>query len=127
MGKKVDLVRLAEALGDYPFGYLITVDSDFHAHTVAVEPRFADGVLDLGPAGEHTRANVGQHRQVSLVWPPQQPGGYSLMVDGHCEMRGADDMHLLVVPTKALLHRRAQPGSAAAAGGCLHDCVVFSA
>jgi hypothetical protein len=124
MGKKVDLVRFAEALGDYPFGYLITVDDDFHAHTVAVEPVFADGVLHLGPAGEHTRANLDRHPRVSLVWPPVQPGGYSLMLDGRGEL--SDDAQVRVFPSKALLHRRAQPGSAAAATGCLHDCVVFT-
>jgi hypothetical protein len=31
-----------------------------------------------------------------------------------------------VVPTRALLHRSADPDSPAAAKGCLHDCVVFS-
>lgn len=124
MSKKVDLPRLVDALSDYPFGYLVTVDDDFHAHTVAVEPMFADGALQLGPAGEHTRANLGRHPQVSLVWPPAQPGGYSLMVDGRAEL--SDDAQVRVFPSKALLHRRAQPGSPAAATGCLHDCVVFT-
>ncbi len=43
MSVKVDLDRLADALTEYTFAYLVTVDDDYHAHTVAVEPVFADG------------------------------------------------------------------------------------
>ena len=127
--KKVDLERLAAALPDYPFAYLITVDDGYHAHTVTVEPVLRGAVLDVGRIGGRTRKNLGQRSDVTLLWPPSEPGGYSLIVDGTAELsdpeNSADETARLdVVPTRALLHREAD--SPGAAKGCLHDCVVFS-
>lgn len=128
--KKVDFKRLAAALPDYPYGYLITVDEDYHAHTVTVEPTLRDvtdgAVLDVGLIGGRTRGNLAHRRDVTLLWPPSEPGGYSLIVDGRAEVSeaGAEAVRCEVVPTRALLHREAE--SPSAAKGCLHDCVVFS-
>jgi hypothetical protein len=38
MSVRVDLDKLAAALADFTFAYLITVGEDLHAHTVAVQP-----------------------------------------------------------------------------------------
>ncbi|HVQ84109.1 MAG TPA: pyridoxamine 5'-phosphate oxidase family protein [Mycobacterium sp.] len=135
--KRVDVERLAAALADYPFGYLITVDDGYRVHTVTVEPQLRnlpdgpDGpraIVDVGLVGGHTRKNLADRRDVTLLWPPPQPGGYSLIVDGTAEVTDADDetARLGVVPTRALLHREADADSPGAAKGCLHDCVVFS-
>ncbi|MGX9789452.1 pyridoxamine 5'-phosphate oxidase family protein [Mycobacterium sp. MMS18-G62] len=120
MSVKVDLDQLADALAEFAFAYLITVGDDYRAHTVAVDPVLTDGVVDVGPIGNSTRKNVAQHDGVTLVWPPKEPGGYSLIVDG--QGRASDDT-LKVVPSRAVLHRAATPNSPAAATGCLHDCV----
>jgi hypothetical protein len=70
--KKVDFKRLAAALDDYRFAYLVTVDDDYRVHTVTVEPELREQVLDL-PAGEPARtskAAATSHccgRQVSRV------------------------------------------------------------
>ena len=49
--KKVDLKRLAAALPDYPFAYLITVDDGYRVHTVTVEPTLrAYRKVPTGPA-----------------------------------------------------------------------------
>jgi hypothetical protein len=124
--KKVDLGRLAAALDDYPFAYLITVDEDYHAHAVTVEPVLRGAIIDVGLIGGRTRTNLAHHGDVTLLWPPPEPGGYSLIVDGSAEIADADaeTARLGVVPTRALLHREAD--SPSAAKGCLHDCVVFS-
>ncbi|OBH01966.1 hypothetical protein A5696_12840 [Mycobacterium sp. E2699] len=124
--KKVDFERLAAALPDFPFAYLITVGDDYRAHTVTVEPRLRETALDVGLIGGHTRENLARRGDVTLLWPPREPGGYSLIVDGTAEVtEGADEtVRLGVVPTRALLHREAD--SPSAARGCLHDCVVFS-
>lgn len=124
--KKVDFERLAAALADFPFGYLITVDDDYRAHTVTVEPTLREAILDVGLIGGRTRQNLARRRDVTLLWPPTEPGGYSLIVDGSAEVTESDDetARLGVVPTRALLHREAD--SPSAAKGCLHDCVVFS-
>ena len=135
--KRVDVGRLAAALTDYPFGYLITVDDGYRVHTVTVEPRLRDlpggqgAIVDVGLIGGRTRKNLADRRDVTLLWPPREPGGYSLIVDGTAEVTPedpADDetARLGVVPTRALLHREADADSPGAAKGCLHDCVVFS-
>jgi hypothetical protein len=122
MSVKVDLDQLAGALADFTFAYMITVGDDYHAHTVAVEPVLVDGVIDVGPIGKSTRKNVAHHDGVTLVWPPREPGGYTLIVDGHGEPAEAGTS-LKVVPNRAVLHRKAAPDSPATATGCLHDCV----
>jgi hypothetical protein len=138
--KKVDLNRLAAALPDYPFAYLITVDDNYRAHTVTVEPELRDlpdgsagpegpgAILDVGLIGGRTRENLAHRGDVTLLWPPPEPGGYSLIVDGRAEATESDaqTVRLGVVPTRALLHRDADADSPEAAKGCLHDCVVFA-
>jgi hypothetical protein len=120
MSVKVDLDQLAGALADFTFAYLITVGDDYRAHTVAVQPVLSDGVIDVGSIGNTTRKNVSRHDGVTLVWPPSQPSGYTLIVDG--VGRAADDA-LRVEPTRAVLHRPATPDTPATNPGCLHDCV----
>ena len=120
MSVKVDLDQLAGALADFTFAYLITVGDDYRAHTVAVAPVLSDGVIGVGSIGNTTRKNVGQHDGVTLVWPPRQPGGYTLIVDG---LGRVTDDALTVKPTRAVLHRPAAPDAPATNPGCLHDCV----
>jgi hypothetical protein len=126
--KKVDLKRLAAALGDFPFAYLITVDDDYHTHTVTVEPVLAQGVLDVGLIGGRTCKNLTNRSDATLLWPPREPGGYSLIVDGRAAVTPADNdtVQLEITPIRALLHRNADPDSPTAAKGCLHDCIVFA-
>ena len=127
--KKVDLQRLAAALDDFPFAYLITVDEDYRVHTVTVEPTLREAILDVGLIGGRTQQNLAQHADVTLLWPPLEPGGYSLIVDGRAQTFEATEetVRLEVVPTRALLHREADsPAGTVSAKGCLHDCVVFS-
>jgi len=119
MSVKVDLDQLADALTDFTFAYLITVGDDYRSHTVAVAPVLGDGVIDVGSIGNTTRKNVARHDGVTLVWPPSQPGGYTLIVDG--VGRHTDDA-LTVEPTRAVLHRPATPETPATNPGCLHDC-----
>lgn len=115
MSVKVDLDQLAEALADFTFAYLITVGDDYRAHTVAVDAVFADGTFDVGSVGNTTRRNMADHPDVTLVWPPSEPGGYTLIVDG----RGEGSV---VTPVRAVLHRAAAP-SAPTASGCGDDCI----
>ena len=129
--KKVDFKRLAAALDGYRFAYLVTVDDEYRVHTVTVEPELHEGVMDVGLIGGRTRKNVESRSAVTLLWPPSEPAGYSLIVDGRAEVvetANTDDntAALRVTPTRALLHRNADPNSPGPATGCLHDCVVFS-
>lgn len=127
--KKVDFERLAAAMRDYGFAYLLTVGDDYRVHTVTVEPELHGHVIDVGLIGGRTCTNLASRGDATLLWPPSQPGGYSLIVDGRAELADSDNetVRLAVVPDRALLHRNADPQSPAAAKGCLHDCVVFAA
>jgi hypothetical protein len=129
--KRVDFERLADALNSYRFAYLVTVDDDYRVHTVTVEPELREQVMDVGLIGGRTRKNIESRSAVTLLWPPSEPGGYSLIVDGRgeiAEVADSDDdtAALRVVPTRALLHRNADPTTPGSATGCLHDCVVFA-
>lgn len=122
MSVPVDLDKLAEALADFTFAYLITVGDDFRAHAVAVDPVLADGAFEVSQVGRSTRRNAAAHADVTLVWPPAEPGGYSLIVDG----RGAfasGEAPLVVVPGRAVLHRKATPDSPPSRTGCTDDCL----
>ena len=120
MSVKVDLDKLADALSDFSFGYLITVGDDYRAHTVAVEPALTEGVFDVGQMGSGTRRNAGEHPDVTVIWPPAEPGGYTLIVDGRADVTASG---LTVTPTRAVLHRRATPDSVATSPDGLHDCL----
>ena len=89
MSVKVDLDQLATAMADFAFAYLVTVGDDYRAHTVAVIPVLENGVLGIGSVGNSTRRNASSHADVTLVWPPREPGGYTLIVDGAAKV--ADD------------------------------------
>jgi hypothetical protein len=119
MSVKVDLDQLIDALTDFTFAYLITVGDDYRAHTVAVDAVLSDGLLDVGSVGRSTSRNVEAHPDVTIVWPPREPGGYTLIVDGRGELT---DRGLAISPTGAVLHRKAAP-NAPTASGCGDDCV----
>ena len=126
MGKKVDLDRLCEALRDYRFGYLVTVDDDFHAHTTTVTPTYDSGVVDVGPVGKGGRANLARRNHVTLVWPPREVGDYSLIVDGTAEVPEDPDGRVRVSPTRAVLHRPVILDHSETAVGCVYDCVELA-
>jgi hypothetical protein len=123
MSVKVDLKQLADKLTDYTFAYLVTVDDNYHAHTVACEPRLVDGVIDVGPVGGHTRRNLTLHDKVTLIWPPRSPNEFSLIVDGQGRPGATDDDASQVVPSRAVLHRKRSSGTSSVS---IDDCVVLS-
>ena len=120
MSVKVDLEQLNDALTDFTFAYLITVGDDYRAHTVAVDPVLAEGVFELGSVGNSTRRNATAHSGVTLLWPPREGGGYTLIVDGQGHVVAET---LKVVPSRAVLHRRATASGTPTASGCGDDCV----
>ncbi len=103
--------------------YVLTVGDDGRAHCVAVAYEWRDDELALG-AGNRTMANATARPNVSLLWPPNEPGGYSLIVDGdvtHTEGTGGGDNVVVVRPSRAVLHRPAD--GPAPTAGCGADCV----
>jgi hypothetical protein len=119
MSVEVPPLELAETVQRYAFAYLLTVGTGERAHVVAVHPAVRDGVLLVRDPGRTSVRNVAAGPAVTLVWPPADPTGYTLIVDGLGE-EGADG--LVVRPTRAVLHRAAPP-AAPAGTGCGSDCV----
>lgn len=117
MSLKVDLGELATTLEPYGFAYLVTVGEQGRAHVLAVTPVLTDGGLAVGEVGRHSQENATARPDVTLVWPPHEPGGYSLLVDGAATVDGTT---ITVVPAKATLHRPA-PGADGLRTGS--DCV----
>jgi len=115
--------RLADTLTKYHFAYLLTVGDNDRAHVVAVRPTLPDDTLLIGDPGIKTSANLGTHPLVTLVWPPTDPGDYSLIVDGVGSMR---DGKLAITPTRAVLHRAAPPQVTVTGAGCQSDCIELS-
>jgi len=130
MSTSVDIGALAAHAAEYPLAYLITITAHERIHTSVVHPEIdARGVTVPGASGK-ARANAGAHPEVSLVWPPADPHGYSLIVDGTAHDRaaagdaGAASDDLTIAPTRAILHRPAAEPSAPDAGdGCTQDCI----
>lgn len=115
MSVRVDLDELASNLQHYGFAYLLTVGDDQRPHAVAVRPTLDGQALQVDGLGRTSRANLEARPDVTLVWPPFEHGGYSLIVDG----RGAlTDSGVSVAPGHAILHRPAEDGTG-------HDCVAL--
>lgn len=120
MSIEVTLPQLAKTLTRYRFAYLVTIGEDARAHVVAVHPTLANGILLVREPGRKTRVALAVYPSVTVVWPPAEPDDYSLIVDGVGSMRGDE---LTIAPTRAVLHRPAQPQTTPADGGCGSDCV----
>lgn len=121
MSIPVALDELRSTCGGYRFAYLMTVGDDGHPHAVAASPTHGDGELVVAGVGRRTASNARARPTVSLVWPPDDLEGYSLIVDGEASVEGSGDaVRIRVRPTKAVLHRPA-PGPDPTAS-CTSDC-----
>lgn len=122
MSVEVKTDQLGEALQGYAFAYLITVSADAESHVVAVTPVLVGDSLLITDLGRRTRMNAADHPAATLVWPPMQTGGYSLIVDGEATL---NDDGLSLRPSRAVLHRPAPrpDGAAAPSTGCESDCI----
>jgi hypothetical protein len=151
MSIRVDLGELQQHAAVRPFAYLLTTNDDARPHAIAVSPAFvvapaggdpnaSQGTpdhLEVDAAGRTAR-NATARPHVSLVWPPDVEGGYSLVVDADAVV--ADDptadsgVRIGLRPTSAVLHRPAPPAGgetteAEAAGrgsDCTADCIRIS-
>jgi hypothetical protein len=120
MSVQVRLAELAEQLERFRFAYLATVGADQRCHLVAVRPTLEGSALLVPEPGRTTRRNLALHPGVSLVWPPADPTGHSLIVDGDGALR---DGVMVVSPTRAVLHRTGPDPGPDPGGGCAADCL----
>jgi hypothetical protein len=121
MSVKVDLRMLADTMRDYGFAYLLTVSDDQRAHAVAVQPRLERQMLYVDGLGDRTRANLEARPDVTLLFPPVEQAGYSLIVDGRASLTG--ETGASVVPAHAVLHRPADHATGPTGSSCGNDCV----
>ena len=122
MSIPVDLADLERTLADFGPGYLLTT-TDGVVRAVSAEPEVVDGVLVVPDAGRRTSANIAVNPTVTLLFPPREERGYSLLVDGTAAMDGETAR---VTPASAVLHRprrhvEGEPGHAPHEG-CGADC-----
>lgn len=101
--------------------YLLTTGDDGRPHGVAATVNW-DADRLVATAGNRTRRNAAERPRVALLWPPSEPGGYTLIVDADAEVADrAGGPAVVLTPTRGVLHR---PGPAAESRpGCTSDCV----
>jgi hypothetical protein len=104
MSVKVELGELATTLADFDVAYLVTVSDEGRSHVLSVWAEPTDDGLVVDGVGRHTQANAIAHPDVTLVFPPLEPGGYTLLVDGRASV---DETTVTITPAKAILHRAA--------------------
>lgn len=120
MSVPVELEKLRDAIGSVGRpAYLLTVNPDSRPHAVAVEPQWADDGTFVVTAGKRTVGNASDRSDVSLLWPPSEEGGYSLIADAVASSEG--DGQLRLRPVKAVFHRAA---TGPVADGCTSDCIT---
>jgi hypothetical protein len=119
----VPLDRLRTAIAETDRApYLLTTADDGRPHSVAVDFAWRDDTLVL-PVGNRTLVNARARPNISLLWPPKEPDGYSLIVDAivmETMGSGNGDNAVCVRPTTAVLHR---PATGPTEPGCAADCV----
>lgn len=119
MSIPVDISRLAEALADRGAGHLLTASADGRVKAVTVEPTLADGMLRCPPS-RGTAANLAHNPAATLLFPPREERGHTLLVDGTAT---ADESGIVFTPQAAVLHRPASHADGPLpADGCGHDC-----
>ncbi len=119
MSIPVEVADLARALEDFGAGYLLTTTGGT-VKVVTVEPTVTDGAVLVERPGKGTVANLAGNATVTLVFPPREPKGFTLLVDGTAEVAGED---VRITPATAVLHRPASHADGPPApDGCGNDC-----
>jgi hypothetical protein len=101
MSIPVALDDLPRALAIYTEGYLITVSADSVPWPVAARPTYDDGTILVG-GGRRTEHNLTANEHVTLLCPPREAKGFTLIVDGAAAVDGD---RVRITPTSAVLHR----------------------
>lgn len=119
MSIEVAADKLAEVVEGFVGAYLLTLGDRPRPHVGAVTATVTDGVVRVRGAGRTALSDIANHDAVTLLWPPPEPGGYSLIIDGTAAIVGD---RLDVVPQRAVLHRPA-PATTPSVGTCSSDCI----
>ena len=118
MSIPVAIPDLEAATAERGWAYLLTVRDDLRPHVVAVTPVWEAERLVMG-VGRGTARNAGERPAVTLCYPPVEPDGYSLIVDGTAEVDA--EGRIVFDPSGAVLHRPAPPSFEGSSTGCGND------
>lgn len=119
MSIPVDIGDLAAALADFGSGYLLTTTHG-RVKVVTVDPQLDGSALVAVGPGRGTLANLTENPTVTVVFPPAEPKGYTLLVDGTAAPEGED---VRIAVSTAVLHRpRSHADGPLPPDGCGHDC-----
>jgi len=123
MSIPVDLDQLATALSDFPYGYLLTT-SGAAVKAIAITAHVEDAEVVIPVESRGSSTNLASNPTATLLFPPTEPRGYSLIVDGTAR---ADGEGFRLAPSRAVLHRPAAhsdegEGTHTHDGSCGHDC-----
>ena len=103
----MEIQRLHEEVARYGSSpYLLTVSDDGRPHATAVTVTW-DGAALVAVVGRRSAANAKDRPEVSLLWPPVDAEGFSLIIDGAAEVDGE---RVSVRPAAAVLHRQRADG-----------------
>jgi hypothetical protein len=113
---------LAETLTQYGRdAYLLTIAND-DPHTSFVSVDLKGNVIACA-IGKSAARNIATEPNVSLFWPPSEPGGYALVVNGTATGRreASGGTRAEITLTKSVLHRPG-PKPPDSDGPCQSDC-----
>jgi hypothetical protein len=104
-----------------PYLLSVTPAQSVHCGVVQVRPDDTGAALRVTPVPSRwPDSDAAGLTRVTLLWPPNEPGGYSLIVDGTAGPAGpADSDALTVTVSRAVWHR---PGVGADGSSCGSDC-----
>ena len=103
MSIPVDVADLPQTLADFDRGYLLT-SADGRVKAVSVRAEVAGDTLLVRTPGGGSVANVGANPAVTLLFPPLESPGMTLLVDGTAKAEGDD---VRIRPVGAVLHKPA--------------------
>jgi hypothetical protein len=118
----MNIRTLSEAISHYGHeAYLLTVAKNGpHTSNVTVELHEGGIVCNIGGSAAK---NIATEPHVSLFWPPTEPGGYALIVNGTAagEPQPSGGVRTEIALTKSVLHRPG-PKPEDSDGPCGSDC-----
>ena len=113
MSVPVAVDQLPAALEEFgTVAYLLSAGADGRPRCVSVSLHWAQDRL-VAKVGKRTGSNVTAQPLMSLLWPPVEPGGFSLIVDGTATVSdtasedGDGGATLAITPTSGVRHRNA--------------------
>jgi hypothetical protein len=101
MSIPVEVADLPQRLAEFDRGYLLT-SRDGLVKAVSVRAVADEGTLRVPAPGRGSVANVAANPNVTLLFPPLESPGMTLLVDGTAAAEGDD---VRITPTGAVLHK----------------------